>query len=455
MEIIVGDIYSTIVNPKHNINGVAIIRQICRAQPDGYKFMPRYRAGNWDGYISLMNGFAQFPTGLLSIVKQKLSDKGIDVVYATQSQFGADTHTVSANDLLGITLRDYQVEAANNLIKAGRGIAKMATNAGKTEVMAAILKSISCKSLVLLHRKELMYQTAKRFQDRGIKDVGIIGDNEFDPDNVTVAMIQTLFNRVGDMDFTGVNLIMVDECHHLSSDTMLDVINRIPAKYRFGFSGTPLKMDRLADLKLIGATGDIVVDISNKFLIDHGYSATPLVRIKAVESTDMNKWKMKYKDAYKRLIVQNGERNNLIAGYARGAKGSILILVNILEHGAELQKLIPEAVFVHGSDTTERRKEVLDMLRAGSGIVISSPIFDEGVDIPSLDCVILAGGGKSQVKLLQRIGRGMRHKDGDNTMKIYDFLDDTNKILLRHSEKRIETYASEGFKTKLIKAVDK
>lgn len=106
-------------------------------------------------------------------------------------------------------------------------------------------------------------------------------------------------------------------------------------------------------------------------------------------------------------------------------------------------------------DSTERRKEVLDMLRAGSGIVISSPIFDEGVDIPSLDCVILAGGGKSQVKLLQRIGRGMRHKDGDNTMKIYDFLDDTNKILLRHSEKRIETYASEGFKTKLIKAVDK
>jgi superfamily II DNA or RNA helicase len=92
-------------------------------------------------------------------------------------------------------------------------------------------------------------------------------------------------------------------------------------------------------------------------------------------------------------------------------------------------------------------------MRDHSGVFIASPIFDEGIDVPRVDTVILACGGKSYVKLLQRIGRGMRKKDdGKNELIIIDFIDDTNKYLLKHSDRRIKTYVSEGFDAKVVDA---
>jgi superfamily II DNA or RNA helicase len=123
-----------------------------------------------------------------------------------------------------------------------------------------------------------------------------------------------------------------------------------------------------------------------------------------------------------------------------------LILVTRIDHGLELQKMIEGSVFISGSDTTEFRQETIQKMRESKfGVYIATTIFDEGVDIPSVDTVILAAGGKSHVRLLQRIGRGMRHKEGLNQLIIHDFLDDTNMYLLSHSEERIDTYAKEGF----------
>jgi len=243
------------------------------------------------------------------------------------------------------------------------------------------------------------------------------------------------------------NGVVVHNCHHVSSDQMLDVLCKVPGPHRFGFSGTPLKHAKLADMKLIGATGPVVVDVTNADLIDGGYSAVPRVMLHIIESD--NGWGDDYHTAYSGMI-SNVQRNAIIARVASEHKdGLVLVLVTRIEHGELLRTMIPGSVFVHGSCTMEYRQGVLKTMRQedAMGTVIATQIFDEGVDIPGVDVVVLAGGSKSHVKLLQRIGRGLRRKSGKNEVIIHDFIDDINKHLLSHSESRVRIYGEEGFET--------
>lgn len=433
---------------------VAIVRELCRARPSGFQYMKRYRSGHWDGYISLMHGLTSFPSGLLDYVLDGLKSHNV-IPMVEYGGYDIICRWLLNDDVLhGVILRDYQMHAISELLRCGRGVAKMATNAGKTEVMAAMLKLLSAKALVVVHRKELMYQTVDRFRDRlgSTADIGMIGDGVYQPADITVAMIQTLASRDELVhEFSNNVVLMVDECHHVSSNQMMDVLHNIPGPYRYGFSGTPLKYDALADMKLIGVTGPVVVDVTNADLIENGYSAKPQVILHTVDGDEY--WDAEYHDAYRKCIISNEQRNDMIAGVANDAVNDslVLILVSMIEHGFILRNMIPGSVFVHGSDSMEYRHSVLDAMRSpGSvGVYIASPIFDEGIDVPGVDVVILAAGGKSRIKLLQRIGRGLRAKDGRNVVTVYDFIDDTNKYLLSHSESRIDTYAKEGFETVL------
>ncbi len=458
IDIRVGDINSSVLKPRSHLEALAVIRNVLRARPDGFQFMPKYKSRRWDGYITLMTTMSSFPTGLLTLVLDALDDKGYEVEFT--GQFGVDA-VIDPNCLNGVTLRDYQVKAVEQLLFIGRGIAKMATNSGKTEVIAAIIKTLDIPpTIIIVHRKELMYQTAQRLEDRLGIDVGVIGDGHksIRGYKVIVAMVQTLHNVLdsvpkkdakGYMIFPDNELLVVDECHHVSSNSMMDVISHIPGHYRFGMSGTPLKYDALSDMKLIAATGEVVVDVTNEFMIESGWSAKPVIKMYVVEDLNDALWGMDYADAYKSMIVEHKQRNNIIIDYANKSEGVVLILVNQLEQGRLLRDAIPDSVFVHGSDDTSYRQGVLSTMRATTkGIFIASPIFDEGIDVPAVDTVILAGGGKGHVKLLQRIGRGLRQK-AHNELIVIDFLDDTNEYLLKHSQERINIYEQEGFEIEL------
>lgn len=447
MNIISEDRYST----TSEMSALPRIREVCRARPEGFYHMPKYRSGMWDGYISLMSGLKKFPTGLLPIVLKDLKEHGWNVSVEDTS-ITLPSKLVVENSLHEITLRDYQIEAANILVAKRRGVAGMATNSGKTEVMAAVLWSLGLpKTMIIVHRKELMYQTARRLEKRLKCKVGIYGDGVKSQKNITVAMIQTLA-KSEKIDYKDNMVLMVDECHHISSNQMMDVLFNIPGSYRYGFSGTPLKYDVLSDMKLIAATGDILYETTNKFLIEEGYSAIPKIHMHVVESDDLVDWEMGYQDAYDKLVVNNHTRNSIIAKQASESSGIVLILVNRIDHGKILHEMIPGSIFVSGSDATEDRNLVIDCMRDGEpGTYIATPIFDEGIDVPAVDTIILAAAGKSHVKLLQRIGRGLRKKDGDNTLIVHDFLDDTNSYLLEHSQERVDTYARQKFYTCVAK----
>lgn len=429
---------------------LAEIRQVCRARPDGFQYMPKYKAGFWDGYISLMPTMSEFPTGLLDLVIRTLSAKNFKVELLHKAY--PPYKVVSDKVLKDITLRDYEVEAANVLLEARHGVASMATNSGKTEVIAAIAWALSCEHVLVLEAsKELLYQTAERLSKRLGKPVGggigIVGDGLWRPDKITVGMVQTLSKRL-DLSFFEKNAcIMVDECHHASSNTELDVLKSIPGSYRFGFSGTPLKQEVLQDLKLEAYTGPIRYTVSNEYLIVAGYSAEPTINMIEITSND-DLWEADYQEAYNKLIVENEDRNYAISQLlAENTDCITLVLVAMIKHGQLLESMIPGSIFVHGSDSIDKRKSVLKcMAESQSGVYIASPIFDEGVDVPAVDRIVIAGCGKSPVKLLQRLGRGMRRKEGHNSLTVIDFIDTGNQHLLNHAEARLDVYEQEGFK---------
>jgi len=442
----------TNASAKEILDAIAIINIATMARPSGYMYMPKFKSGRWDGYIRLFK-HNKFPTGLLHIVIDHLRKNEYDHVCVNNTWVGSDVPFVDSADidnvtLNGIILRDYQVNAAKSLLCARNAIAKMATNSGKTEVFISIASIISGSVLILTTKKDIMYQTVDRIECRTGESAGVVGDGKWDPKRITVGMIQTLHNR--DLSqFDDLACVVFDECHHVSATSCLDVMLRLPAYYRFGFSGTPLRYDALSDLRLIGATGPVVVDISNEELIDAGVSAKPIVVMYPVMSPD--EYDVSWMDAYDLCIVHNDNRNTIISSVVTGSRHkSTLILVERIEHGTILSGMIDGAVFVHGSNVVEERIAALDLLRDGSGnVVIATAIFGEGVDVPAVDLLVLAGGGAHHVNILQKIGRGIRMKDS-GVLHVVDFVDDTNKHLLRHSYKRAKLYEDEGFDVEVM-----
>lgn len=258
------------------------------------------------------------------------------------------------------------------------------------------------------------------------------------------------------------NGFIVHNCHHIAHNKSFDVLMDIPGWCRYGFSGTPIMRGNLNDLKLIAATGPVQVEVTNADLIDNGWSAVPTVYIhsisyKKLDATEF--YDTSYQYAYTEGIVGNTVRHNLACEIVESIVldgKSVLILVNRLAHGEALLEMLYDnhpdiqAIFVHGSSSVADRRAALDRLSSDNICVIATPIFDEGVDVPALDAVVLAGGGKSQWKLLQRLGRGLRRKEGDNVVQIHDFDDYFNKYLDRHCNERIRVYVREGFKTEVI-----
>ena len=458
----IGEVYSRVVEGP--ARALSILAETCRARPKNYMFMPKYRNHTWDGYISLLKGMKTFPTGLKSMVVQELIREDrfdIRAVFSETVRFFQPIKLpwIHPDMIEGIRLRRYQVDAVDDLLCSERGIAKMATNAGKTVVFAALIKLLGNKNaMVVVRSKDLLYQTSERLAEYLGRPVGLIGDSHRDETDVVVATVQTL-NALRKRKvslrktFAENRILVIDECHAVADNQTFDVLMQVPGWYRYGFSGTPLDRGRLNDLKLIACTGSLQVEVTNAELIKQEWSAKPIIFLHDVLPVP-NLWSFDYQTAYDACIVRDEERNLLIADIASQeiTRGSVLIIVTRIDHGQTLHDLSMGSVFVNGSSPVAERQEVLERLGRGDKLCcIATQIFDEGVDVPALDTLILAGGGKSQLKLLQRVGRGLRRKEGRNIVHIHDFLDGSNKYLLEHTEERVAVYKREGFNVMLSK----
>ncbi|QIW88704.1 helicase [Bacillus phage P59] len=258
-----------------------------------------------------------------------------------------------------------------------------------------------------------------------------------------------------------IRVMIADEVHHSKAETWYTSLSLCEnAIYRVGLTGTVDKKDKMGYQRLQALFSGIVVKVSNEFLIDKGISSKPTIRLVPIQEPRNIELAGNFMEAYKLGIVQNEYRNKVVAdlveSYRKRRPGGVLVSVKEIEHGESIMELLRarglEVEFIHGgSDADHRATQLHRFSTKDLPILIASTIIDEGVDMKSIGCMVLAAGGKSMRQQLQRIGRGLRLNGIDgNSVMVFDFYDQTNKYLLSHSNERIKLFKAENFDVKVL-----
>lgn len=443
--------------------------------------------GDHDSFMS-KNGFLY--TGLVDFVKEQLAHK-----YTVEIQEEYERPHVPIKDIKFPANyiannnpdwqdRPYQYITARKAIHAARGVIEIATGGGKTEVAAIIIKWLMEMGYVkkvyfVAGTQFLMGQAADRFESRGLKGVGRMGaGNRFRDLPIQVCVIDSLYRGIqqGDAeivgDFLECDLIFFDECHHLSAKSWTLIGEHCLAKFRFGLTATlwsdPFKFS-YDDFYLIGLTGALVAHVPSSVLRRQGFLADPMVTLLEIATPPVvaprgeRAWDLLYAAG----IVKHKTRNSVGISIARSLyEGGYktLYFVQQVKHGLQIVKYLREfgcknVHFVRGgqlmytwmpSGRWETKKVSIKQLSEivndnDDVLIVGNVVMDEGIDVPAFNALIMGTAMKKYRRTVQRAGRGMRPKAGDNRVYIFDFIDRTHDTLLRHSEYRVKTYELEEF----------
>ncbi len=448
----------------------------------GYEFM-MYKSNNfggWDGRFRLFQKNKSFPIGLLSIAEKILEENSVSY------KIHDNRESVSYGEPIPLTSetfipRDYQLDILKKANKSESGIVRSATGSGKTSVIAMLCAQYNISTIIYVIGIELLYQMKDTVEGLYGIECGLVGGGHCDPTKkITIMTIWSAMSafdkkcKIIDNDSTqdtasknkalnkqlvrdkvrGANMIIIDECQYAASETVQFLHKESKsARHRFLFSGTPWR-DSGDDILIESVGGPKFYDLNATKLIKNNYLVPPEIHFVNVPS--MRGVGKNYHDVYRNYIVENETRNEIICNAAKKLVNSgkkVLILVVRVGHGnILLEKLSDEfnVDFLDGKKSGRDRMDAIDAMKDGDlDILIASKIFDQGVDIPELDALILAGSGKSSGRALQRIGRVIRTNPGKNRAIVVEFFDNC-KYLRDHSLKRIEIYKSEpGFLLKL------
>jgi len=425
---------------------------------DKNSFWMMKRSPGWDGKFHFFTKNGQFLSGFIHKIVAYFKNNNIPFTITGDIPKKVEFLNLP---LSGKAERDYQTEAVIRALKHGRGIIKSATGSGKMLITARLMKEIGQTGLYLTHSKALFKDAVERLQDYLEEEIGTINPDGICPKKYTIAMIPTLESRLDDSlvvkYLATARSVFYDECH-LSRSSRWQHVNKkiINAHYRFGFSATPSGESLVNNMKLEGTTGKIIFDLKSKFLIDKGLLAKPEVRIivydhktkikydKEADKSVRGEVSTNFKDFEYELIVNNSVRNSLICDICEKEKTGVLVFIQRVVHGELLERVIPNSVFIHGS-TKNNSETVKKFDRGEIPVLIVSSIIDEGVDITNVYSLILCHSTYSEQKILQRIGRGLRQKKENNTLKVYDIFDTKIKFLNSHAKKRLKIYEQEKF----------
>jgi len=410
------------------------------------------RAKNWDGtkkFVWDYKTHLKLPSGLINDVLGFFAQREIEISIEDSRVFLP--HTQGDVELIGIDLRPYQQQAIQIMAERGCGILMSATGSGKTEIAAGLIKKLNTpKTLFLTHRNLLETQAKNRLEKRLNIDIGVIGGKKLDIQQVTIGMVPTLFNHIKKENketiayLNSVELVIGDEIHLGTSESWIKVFKQIKNPNIYGLSGTPFKKSIIDDTELIATVGSEIFKISAKWLIDNGYLTPPILKI--VPYRHENTEGIDYEDVIDLHVVRNVARNNLIKQIVEMDKNNnkqTLVLVNIIEHGEILLELLKEykPKLIHSKLKRSLIDSTLtDFINNKENLLISTPLLDIGVDIPSLDKLILSGSGKALTSILQRIGRSLRVSEGKVTSEVYDIVDLNQSYLSDHAKERVLIY---------------
>lgn len=428
----------------------------------------------WDGVNRLLTESLSFPIGLLDRVQEfyRSCDRNVELVDRRPSkspQMSIDIlPTLRA---LGKDPYPYQLETLKIVKQKDQGIIRVATGGGKTVIAAMIAANFGKRTVLYVIGRDLLYQTHKFFTSVFKQKIGIIGDGNCEIHDINIASVWTVGQALGleeseilidveeeasvdsqkykdirDM-ISSAKVHIFDECHLAACKTIQEISHNITPEYIYGMSASPWRDDN-ADLLIECVLGKNIVNIPASYLIERGFLVKPIIKFIPV-APPAQKLKKSYPTIYKSYIIENPIRNGIIV---RGAQKLVeqgyqtLVLYNSVAHGnllyQEITKHVP-CVLLSGKDSTETRETAKKRLENREiNCIIASKIFDIGVDLPSLSGLVIASGGKSSVRALQRIGRVIRKYPGKTQSAVLDFYDQAH-FLRDHSEARRKIYSTE------------
>ena len=430
--------------------------------------MPQYKLGRWDGKV---NFFGMGGTGYvnhLDVIQQVLLENNVEITdiddqrehvdlkfETVDESFWGDKTWPKGHPAEGepIRLRDYQVEVVNNFLLNPQSLQEVATGAGKTIITATLSKITEDygRSLVVVPNKSLVTQTEEDYINCGL-DVGVyFGDRKELGKTHTICTWQSLNildkkHKDGEAVLSlaefleGVSTIIIDEVHQAKAEVLKNLLTRNlrNAPIRWGLTGT-IPKEKFEFESIHASLGPVIGQVSAKELQDKGVLSQCHVNV--VQLLDTPEFR-DYQSELKYLVTDN-KRIEYIAKLLNGIKnsGNTLILVDRISAGEKLQELIEGSVFVKGDVKLKDRKEAYDEIKEGTNkvIVATYGVAAVGINIPRIFNLVLIEPGKSFVRVIQSIGRGVRKAKDKDFVQIWD-LTSTCKFAKRHLTQRKKFY---------------
>ena len=441
-----------------NVGVLKDIEEFLTSHKKGYIFMPKYRAGVWDGKISLFRKATRtFPFGLL-----------LDVLGHLKKEWSEDTKMSMDSDVRGLfgggnkpefqynllyPPYPYQQECIESLVKTTKGLVVVATAGGKSLIISYIIDNLpkdQNKSLIIVPTLQLIDQFQGDMIEYGFPDDSLGAVNaskkEFDK-SIVISTWQSLGKNLDKLDMF--DCVICDECHTASASTISEIMKSSKAKYRFGVTGT-LPTNKLDAMTVKSFIGPVLKTFTGKDLGDMGYISKCVIKQVHI------KYNKSYGNDYNTIrdeVFIDPFRLSIIKDIVRNATNNVLVLVERVEKEGDIitQYLTDnfpdkQVVFISGKDKSSVRNSLRLDMNTKSGIICVATfgVFQMGTNIPALREIILASSSKSFIRVIQSLGRVLRkHVSKELGGAVLWDLCDGVKHLKEHGNARYKHYTKE------------
>jgi len=346
-----------------------------------------------------------------------------------------------------LTLEPYQEMAQLNALSRNQGILSFPPGGGKTILAASILEKIFQRTLVVVHTEQLAEQWCSALGSKAYDGLSIgryFGGEKVHGTHVTVATIQSiLLSEDKGAFFYGYGCVILDECHHVPADTFRDIIGKCRAKYRYGLTASLKRKDR-KEFLMSSIFGSTLVELSYEDLGSR-IIMPKVIRVNLKDPTDIKmediytvrkgEMALDYTGLYTWMTdsdSRNSQIKSVLKYLSRDDKASVLVLTKRREHARYLSEyLLNECkttcgLLLGGGSAAYKKKktQILEDARMGKlKFIIGTSVADEGLDVVTLNRLVLAMPSSFDELLRQRIGRIARNVEGKEIPIVYDLVD--------------------------------
>ena len=432
------------------------------------RHMPAYKLGRWDGTKTYFSIGGTGYLAHLDVILPIIDEEGYEIevedlrqhhefkftpvtenFWADQGKTWPKGHPQAGQPII---LRDYQYDVVNKFLENPQSLQEVATGAGKTITTATL--SAMCepygRTMVIVPNKSLVVQTEEDYINLGL-DVGVyFGDRKELGKTHTICTWQSL-NVLDKKSYDeeslslaefaeGVNAIIIDEVHQAKAEVLTKLLtqNFKNCAIRWGLTGTVPK-EAWEFQGILASIGPVINHVSANDLQNKGVLAN--LHINVLQTTDVQVFR-NFQDEYS-FLVTDPTRLNWMASKIKelALTGNTLVLINRIETGNKLIELIPDAAFVSGGMKLDDRKEEYDEIKTSDNkiIVATYGVAAVGINIPRIFNLVLIEPGKSFVRVIQSIGRGIRKAEDKDFVQIWD-ITSTCKYAKRHLTERKKYY---------------